>query len=81
MDKVLTLESSAGDQYFDLLTLIFNPATIKEKITEQSLLKESENHIYVEAFDLLFKQIDSELNKLVIQEKSRLSLGPDGFMP
>lgn len=27
--------------------------------------KSSENHIYVEAFDLLFKQIDTELVKLL----------------
>lgn len=58
-----------------------NPATIKEKITSDSLRKESHNHIYVEAFDLLFKQIDRELNKLVKQENQRLALGADGFMP
>lgn len=71
LDKVLTLEAAAGDQYFELLRLIFEPAHIKEKITEQSLKKDSETHIYIEAFDLLFKQIDNELNKLVLQEKVR----------
>lgn len=81
LDIVLMLESSSGDQYFDLLAQLLSPQVIKEKITELSLNKESETHIFIEAFDKLFKTIESELNKLIQQEQVRASLGVDGFMP
>jgi hypothetical protein len=50
-------------------------------VSEVSLKKGSETHIFVEAFDKLFKTIESELGKLLMQENSRASLGADGFMP
>jgi hypothetical protein len=34
LDKVLGLEAAAGDQYFELLKIIFEPTGLKEKITE-----------------------------------------------
>lgn len=61
IDNVLILESSSGDQYFDLLSSILNAQTVKEKVTEEALKKTSASHIFVEAFDILFKQIDTEL--------------------
>jgi len=45
--------------------MIFNPATIKEAVTEESLKADSTSHIFVRAFDLFFKQIDAELAKLM----------------
>jgi hypothetical protein len=65
LDRVLNLDSAAGDQYFDLLSSLLGPTTIKERITEASLKPSSENHIYVQAFETLFKLIDRELLKLI----------------
>jgi len=81
LDKVLNLDSSAGDQYFDLLSTLLSPAIIKDKLTEASLSPTHDTHIYVSAFDLLFKKIDTELSKLCVSESLRLKLGADGFLP
>jgi len=63
------------------LESLLSPSLIKDKITESSLNPASETHIYVHAFDVLFKLIDKELQKLIAQESQREKLGADGFLP
>ena len=57
-----------------------SPSEIRENIKTESDI-ENKGNLFVTLFKQLFLEIDGQLENLISLEKSKESLGTDGFMP